>query len=60
MDRDADIPTTELELHDATTKENVFYNVQFTEDNIRKTCKFSGFRDQLKKEYSISVFDPKR
>ena len=43
---------TDLELHDATAKENVvFYNVHFTEDNIRKTCKFSAIRDQLKEHY---------
>ena len=60
MDRDDEIPASDLEIHEATVQEKIFYDVQFTEDNIRRHCKFLGLRDRLKEHFYYDVLDPRR
>jgi hypothetical protein len=60
MDRDDEIPASDLEIHESTVQEKIFYDVQFTEDNIRRHCKFSGLCDRLKEHFYFYVLDPRR
>jgi hypothetical protein len=60
MNRDDVFPVSNLEIHTATVQEKNFHDVQFTEENIRRYCQFSGLRDLLMQHYYLFVLDPRR